>query len=116
MSPSDPRPASVWNRFWSPKSFLEQAAPEASAEEAEAIARRNDVWLKTYMDLYILRWGGLWAASVAVALLMADVAGLLFALALAANLAALVGLVAMVLIYRRASRAVRDQTGKNGRR
>ncbi|MGO4393937.1 hypothetical protein AB4Z46_21490 [Variovorax sp. M-6] len=116
MSPPEPRPASVWNRFWSPKSFLEQAAPEASAEEADAVARRNNVWLKTYMDMYILRWGGLWAASLAVALLMMEVAGLLFALALAANLAALVGLIAMIFTYRRASSAVQDQTRKNGGR
>lgn len=116
MSPPEPRPASVWNRFWSPRSFLEQVAPGASAEEAEAIARRNNAWLKTYMDMYILRWGGLWAVSLGVALLMAEVEGLLFALAVAASLAALVGLVAMVLVYRRASRAVLQQGRKNGGR
>ena len=59
MSPPEPRPASIWNRFWSPKSFLEQVPPAASAEAAEAIAQRNNLWLKTYMDMYILRWGGL---------------------------------------------------------
>ena len=116
MSPPEPRPASIWNRFWSPKSFLEQVPPTASAEEADAIAQRNNVWLKTYMDMYILRWGGLWAGSLAVTLLMVDVAGLLFVLALASNLAVFVGLVAMILIYRRASRAVRDRTLKNGGR
>ena len=110
MSASEPRPASIWNRFWSPKSFLEQVPPAASAGEAEAIAQRNNVWLKTYMDMYILRWGGLWAASLAVAILMSDAPGILFGLALAANLAALVGLVAMIVIYRRASRAVQDRS------
>ena len=59
MSQPEPRPASVWNRFWSPKSFLEQFPPGVSDEEAEAIAQRNDLWLKTYMDLYILRWGAI---------------------------------------------------------
>ncbi|RZL92780.1 MAG: hypothetical protein EOP82_09165 [Variovorax sp.] len=68
------------------------------------------------MDMYILRWGGLWAASLAVALLLMEMPGLLFALALASNLGALVGLVAMILIYRRASRAVQDRTRKNGGR
>jgi hypothetical protein len=107
MSPTEPRPASIWNRFWWPKSLLEQVPPAASAEEADAIARRNNLWLKTYMDLYILRWGALWAASLMVMLLLVDVAGLLFVIALAANLGAFVGLVAMFLIYRRASRALR---------
>ena len=116
MSPSDPRPASVWNRFWSPKSFLEQVPPAASTGEADAIAQRNDLWLKTYMDMYILRWGGLWAASLAGAVLMVEVSGFLFALALVSNLAALVGLVTMVLMYRRASRAIQDRARGNGRR
>jgi hypothetical protein len=70
MSPTEPRPASIWNRFWWPKSLLEQVPPAASAEEADAIARRNNLWLKTYMDLYILRWGALWAASLMVMLLL----------------------------------------------
>ena len=116
MSPPESRPASLWSRFWSPRSLLEQVPPEASDKEAEAIVQRNDLWLKTYMDMYILRWGGLWAASLAVALLMMEVAGLLFALALAANLAALAGLVAMILVYRRAARAVQERIqGKGGR-
>ena len=109
MSASEPRPASIWNRFWSPKSFLEQIPPAASAAEAEAIEQRNNVWLKTYMDMYILRWGALWAASLALAILMTDAPGILFGLALAANLTALVGLVAMIVIYRRASRALQDR-------
>jgi len=108
MSPPPPRPASIWNRFWSPSSFLEQIPPEASAGEAKAIEHRNNVWLRTYMDMYILRWGGLWAASSAAAVLMTDASALLFALALASNLAALAGLVLMILTYRRASRAVQD--------
>ena len=112
MSQPEPRPASVWNRFWSPKSFLEEFPPGVSDEEAEAIAQRNDLWLKTYMDLYILRWGALWAASVVVALLLLEAGGLLFALALALNLAALVGLAAMIATYRRAARAVTGRTGK----
>lgn len=116
MSPPESRPASIWNRFWSPKSFLEQVPPAASAEEGDAIAQRNNLWLKTYMDMYILRWGGLWAASLALTLLLVDVAGLLFVLALASNLAAFVGLVAMISIYRRASRAVQDRSQKDGKR
>jgi uncharacterized membrane-anchored protein len=109
MSSTQPRPASIWNRFWSPKSFLEQIPPAASAAEAEAIEQRNNVWLKTYMDMYILRWGALWAASLALAILMTDAPAILFGLALAANLTALVGLVAMIVIYRRASRALQDR-------
>jgi hypothetical protein len=109
MSSAEPRPASIWNRFWLPRSFLEEVPTSASAEEADAIRQRNNFWLKTYMDLYILRWGALWAASLAVTLLLVDVAGLLFVIALGVNLGAFVGLVAMILIYRRASRAVLDR-------
>jgi len=116
MSPPEPRPASVWSRFWSPRSLLEQVPPEASDQDAEAIVQRNDLWLKTYMDMYILRWGGLWAASLAMALLTMEGAGLLFALALAANLVALCGLVGMILTYRRAARAVQERTQGKGRR
>lgn len=54
--------------------------------------------------------------SLAVTLLMVDVAGLLFVLAPALNLAAFVGFIAMILIYRRASKAVRDRTLKDGGR
>lgn len=116
MSPSQPRPASIWNRFWSPRSFLEQVPPTASADEAEAIDQKNNVWLKTYMDMYILRWGGLWAASLAATLLMTDAPAFLFALTLASTLAAFAGLIFMISIYRRASRAVQDRARKNRRR
>ena len=116
MPPSEPRPASIWNRFWSPKNFLQRVPPEASPAEAQAIEHENNVWLKTYMDMYILRWGGLWAASLAMALLTMEGAGLLFALALAANLVALCGLVGMILTYRRAARAVQERTQGKGRR
>lgn len=116
MSPPEPRPASVWSRFWSPRSLLEQVPAAASDQEAQAIVQRNDLWLKTYMDMYILRWGGLWAASLAAALLLMEGAGLLFALALAANLAALCGLVAMILTYRRAARAVQKRAPDKGGR
>jgi hypothetical protein len=112
MNPREVRPATVWSRFWSPRSLLEQIPPAASAADIDAIEHRNNVWLKTYMDMYILRWGGLWAASLVLALLMVELPGVLFALALAASLAALGGLVSMVLIYRRASRAVRERSQK----
>ncbi|WP_307614322.1 hypothetical protein [Variovorax boronicumulans] len=116
MSSQEPRPASTWSRFWSPKSLLEQVPPTASSAEAEAIEQRNNVWLKTYMDMYILRWGGLWAASLAIVLLVADASAFLFAIALVPNLAALGGLVAMILTYRRASGIVQDRTRKKDTR
>lgn len=68
------------------------------------------------MDMYILRWGGLWAALLAVAVLMTDASAFLFALALASTLAAFVGVVVMILIYRRASMAAQDRTQKRGKR
>jgi len=49
-----------------------------------------------------------------VALLLLEAGGLLFALALAVNLAALVGLAAMIATYRRAARAVIGRGGKDG--
>jgi hypothetical protein len=114
MPPSEPRPASIWNRFWSPKSFLQRVPPEASPAEAQALEHENNVWLKTYMDMYILRWGAAWAASLAAVLLLADSPGFLFALALVPCLAAFVGLVAMILVYRRAFRAVQDRIRSGG--
>ncbi|MBT2324713.1 hypothetical protein J7E62_20430 [Variovorax paradoxus] len=63
------------------------------------------------MDLYILRWGVLWAACLVLALLAADdeVSALLFVFALVATMASFFGLVSMVLLYRRAVRALRDR-------
>jgi hypothetical protein len=99
---------SLWHRFWSPTGLLETVPPEASAEEGEAIRQRNDIWLRTYMDMYILRWGLLWAATAVLAVLAAGDAlpGLLFTLALLATGGAFIGLAAMVLTYRRAVRSM----------
>ncbi|MDM0074857.1 hypothetical protein QTH90_10730 [Variovorax sp. J2P1-59] len=98
---------SIWKRFWSPTSLLEQVPADASPAQAEAIRHRNNVWLKTYMDMYILRWGALWAATMVLAVLAADddVPGLLFTAALAAAIGAFAGLAAMILTYRRAAKA-----------
>lgn len=113
MPPSDENAGagSVWKRFWSPTSALEPTPADASAPERAAIRARNDMGLKTYMDAYILRWGALWAACLALTLLATDdaVPGMLFAIALAATMAAFFGLVSMILIYRRAARAVKDR-------
>ncbi|CAN7659279.1 hypothetical protein LJR084_005312 [Variovorax sp. LjRoot84] len=114
MTPSkeNANAGSVWIRFWSPTSALEPTPAHASAPERAAIRSRNYVWLKTYMDIYILRWGALWAACLVLALLATDdaVPGVLFAIALASTMASFFGLVSMVLIYRRAVRAVKDRT------
>ncbi|MEJ8857431.1 hypothetical protein WKW79_22855 [Variovorax robiniae] len=107
--------ASTWRRFWLPNAQLEPVPDAASAEEAEAVAKRNNLWLKTWMDMYILRWGGLWAASLVLVILAMDAPGIVFLLALVINLGALAGLIAMILIYRRASQAVEDRVRKDGR-
>lgn len=101
---------SVWTRYWWPNAALKSTPPQASPAERAAIRSRNNVWLKTYMDLYILRWGVLWAVSLGLALLTTNdaVPGLLFAIALVLTLAAFFGLISMVMIYRRAAKAVRD--------
>ena len=103
---------SVWMRFWSPTAALEPTPAHASAPERAAIRRRNNIWLKTYMDIYILRWGGLWAGCLALTFLASDdaVPGILFAIALASTMAAFFGMVSMILIYRSAARAVDDHT------
>ncbi|MDM0108988.1 hypothetical protein QTH97_28875 [Variovorax sp. J22R24] len=108
MTSPPAHPPSIWKRFWSPTSLLEQVPPDASPREAEAIRHRNNIWLKTYMDMYILRWGGLWAATMVLAVLAADesVSGLLFAAAIAAAIGAFAGLAAMVWTYRRAAKAI----------
>lgn len=100
---------SIWRRFWLPAASLEEAPLQAGEAEREAIRRRNDLWLKTYMDIYIIRWGVLFAVSLGLAMLATDeaVPGLLFALTVAMTVAASAGLVAMVLIYRGAAKAVR---------
>lgn len=74
MTPSkeNANAGSVWIRFWSPTSALEPTPAHASAPERAAIRSRNYVWLKTYMDIYILRWGALWAACLVLALLATD--------------------------------------------
>ncbi|VTU17228.1 hypothetical protein H6CHR_00722 [Variovorax sp. PBL-H6] len=113
MSPSQQgsRAGSVWIRFWWPTAALEPTPAHASAPERAAIRTRNYVWLKTYMDIYILRWGALWAACLVLALVTTDdsVPGALFALALTATMMSLFGLLAMILIYRRAARALKDR-------
>jgi len=105
-SPPSPSP-SIWKRFWSPTSLLEQVPADASPTEAEEIRHRNNIWLKTYMDMYILRWGGLWAVTMVLAVLAADedVSGMLFAAAIAAAIGAFAGLAAIIWTYRRAAKA-----------
>lgn len=117
MSPaSHARPtSSIWKRFWSPTSLL-QAIPEgATADDAEAIRHRNDVWLKTYMDLYILRWGALWFCSVVLVVLATEdsVPSILFGIALLASIGSLGGLVSMIWTFRRASSAIDDRTRRS---
>jgi hypothetical protein len=104
-----PPPASICKRFWSPTTLLEQVPFHAHAEEASAIRRRNDVWLKTYMDMYILRWGALWMCSLVLAVLAAG-NGILFVIALVFNLLAFAGLVAMIWTYRRAAQAIAERS------
>ena len=118
MSPtSHARPtASIWKRFWSPTSLLETVPEGATADDAEAVRHRNDVWLKTYMDLYILRWGALWFCSIVLTVLAAgdDVPAVLFVVALVAAIGSLGGLASMIRTYRRASSAI-DERARRAR-
>jgi hypothetical protein len=112
--PDTPKPThrrSIWSRFWLPSHSLEGTPLQAGAAEREAIRSRNDLWLKTYMDIYIMRWGVLFAVSLGLAVLATDeaVPGLLFALIVAVTVAASAGLVMMILIYLGAAQAVRDR-------
>lgn len=85
---------------------------EVDETEREAIRSRNDLWLKTYMDIYIMRWGMLFAVSLGLAVLATDedVPSLLFALVVLMTVAVSAGLVAMILIYLGAVRAVRARS------
>ena len=96
--------ASVWNRFWSPRAYVETFPVDAPPEEMSEVNSRNARWLKAHMDIYILRWGVLWAATVMLAIFASgdDTPGLLFPLALAATMLSSLGLGAMLYIYRRA--------------
>lgn len=62
------------------------------------------------MDIYILRWGILWALTLVLAMVATseDVPDLLYALALAATMMSSLGLGAMLQIYRRATKATRQ--------
>lgn len=53
-----------------------------------SIGLRNAMWLKVHMDIYILRWGVLWAFFVMLAILAAEanIPDLLYAVVLAASL------------------------------
>ena len=74
-----------------------RAYVEATPQEVSEISFRNAMWLRMHMDIYILRWGVLWALTVALAIVATseDVPDLLYALALAATLMSSLGLGAM---------------------
>jgi len=69
------------------------------------------------MDLYILRWGVLWACSVALAILAAGdgVPAVLFVVALLVAIGSAGGLAAMIWTYRRASGAIDDRARRTRR-
>lgn len=100
--------ASVWNRFWSPRAFVQMWPSDASSQEVREISLRNAMWLKTHMDIYILRWGVLWMTTMILAIVATneDVPDLLYAIVVAATLMSSLGLGAMLRIYRRAADAV----------
>jgi|SRR4051794_21348504 len=103
-------PASVWNRFWSPRAYVETLPVDASTQEVREISLRNAMWLRTHMDIYILRWGVLWASTVVLAIAATSeiVPDVLCALAFAATFMSSWGLGAMLRIYRRATKAIRQ--------
>lgn len=76
---------------------MEVVPVEATPQEVSEISFRNAMWLRMHMDIYILRWGVLWALTVALAIVATseDVPDLLYALALAATLMSSLGLGAM---------------------
>lgn len=56
-------PPSVWNRFWSPTSYLEKALPHDDLQSRNAKRRRNSVWLDKWLPKYIVRWTFAWVGS-----------------------------------------------------
>ncbi|WP_077000872.1 hypothetical protein [Variovorax sp. KK3] len=103
--------ASLWNRFWSPRGMLEPMPPGASEAEAAEIDYRNAIWLRSYMDMYILRWACLWLACLALAILAHsyELPAALLVAALLLTIYGFIGMVVMIGTYRRAARMVRDR-------
>lgn len=54
---------SVWNRFWSPSSYLVAAAPGDDQAQDRAKRRSNSVWLDKWLPKYIVRWTCAWVGS-----------------------------------------------------
>ena len=111
-----PPTRSIWNRFWSPRGMLESIPAGADAVEADDIAHRNNVWLKTYMDMYVLRWAGLFLASLVASVLTHndEVPLVVNGVFVLLSIVALAGLVVMIRTYRRAAAAVRRHIGTRG--
>ena len=99
--------ASVWNRFWFPRAYIETWPADASPQEMREISARNAKWLKAHMNVYIRRWGVLCAFTVTLAIATDDdTPSLLSTVAIAATLVSSLGLGAMLCIYRRAWKAL----------
>jgi hypothetical protein len=107
----NPAGASIWRRFWSPRGMLEPVPPGSSEAQAAEVGYRNALWLRSYMDMYILRWACLWLGLLALAILAHsyELPGILLAAALVGAVFGFGGMVRMIAIYRRAARVVRNR-------
>ena len=91
--------------------MLEPVPSGISDEEAAEIAYRNALWLRSYMDMYILRWACLWLGLLAMAVLVQsyELPGILLVVALAGAVFGFVGMLRMIATYRQAARTVRQR-------
>ncbi|GAA4328920.1 hypothetical protein GCM10023165_01560 [Variovorax defluvii] len=107
----NPEGTSLWSRFWSPAGMLEPVPPGISDDEAAEVAYRNALWLRSYMDMYILRWACLWLALLALAILghSYELPGILQAIALVGTIFGFGGMLRMIATYRHAAKVVRHR-------
>lgn len=54
---------SVWNRFWSPASYLVSIEPGDDPARCRTKRRSNSAWLDKWLPKYIVRWTCAWVGS-----------------------------------------------------
>ncbi|OUM03108.1 hypothetical protein A8M77_07395 [Variovorax sp. JS1663] len=97
--------------------MLEPVSAGSSEDEAAEVDYRNALWLRSYMDMYILRWACLWLGLLALAILVHsyEFPGILLMAALTGAVFGFAGMVNMIAMYRRAAKVVRDRIAADRR-
>lgn len=53
----------VWNRFWSPESYIKDVSAVSDLVARRNVHRTNCVWLGKWLPKYIVRWTVSWVGS-----------------------------------------------------